>query len=63
VSSGESERYIVEGREILRPWLVVSERQFTGNLSDPETRMAPRQLDVCWDYMRHTQSRRRVVVA
>jgi hypothetical protein len=48
-SSGESERYVVECREIPRAWVVVSERQFTGNLSDPETGMVPRQLDPCWE--------------
>jgi len=63
VSSDESDRYVVECREIPRAWVVVSERQFTGNLSDPETGMVPRTLDQCWEYMRHTQGRRRVVAA
>lgn len=63
MSSSESERYVVEGREIPRVWVVVSERQFTGNTDDPETGMAPRELDACWDYMRHTHGRRRVVPA
>jgi hypothetical protein len=63
VSSGESERYVVQCREIPRAWVVVSERQFTGNPDDPETRMAPRELDACWEYIGHTQGRRRVVPA
>jgi hypothetical protein len=62
-SSGGDCRYVVEQREIRRAWVVVSERQFTGNPDDPETRMAPRELDACWDYIGHTQGRRRVVPA
>jgi hypothetical protein len=63
VSSDGDSRYLVEQREIPRAWVVVSERQFTGNPDDPETGMAPRQLDLCWEYMGDTQGRRRVVRA
>ena len=63
VSRDADRRYVVEQREIPRAWVVVSERQFTGNPDAPETGMAPRRLDLCWEYMGHTQGRRRVVPA
>ena len=63
MSSDGDRRYVVEQREIPRAWVVVSERRFTGNPDAPETGMAPRQLDLCWEYMRLTQGRRRVVPA
>ena len=62
-NSDITDRYVIERREIPRDWQVVSERQFTGNADDPQTRMAPRRLDVCWEYMGHTKGRRRVVAA
>ena len=63
MSSSDNDRYVVEQRQVRREWQVVSERQFTGNLDDAETGMAPRQLDQCWEYMGHRQGRHRVVPA
>jgi len=63
VSRDGDRRYVVEQREIPRAWVIGAQRQFTGIPDDPETGMAPRQLDLCWEYMGHTQGRRRVVPA
>jgi hypothetical protein len=63
VTRTENDRYVVQRREVPRAWVVVSERQFTGNATDPDTGMAARPLDLCWEYMGHTQGRRRVVPA
>lgn len=62
-NSDITDRYVIERRKIPRDWQVVSERHFTGNADDPETRMAPRRLDQCWEYMGHRKGRRRVVPA
>ena len=63
MSNSDSDRYVVEQRQVRHEWEVISEREFTGNPTDAETGMAPRLLDQCWEYMGHRQGRRRVVRA
>ena len=44
-------------------WAVISEREFTGNVDDPETAMTPRPLDQCRAYMSGAVGLRRIAPA
>ena len=52
--------FVIEGRPSGIDWSVISEREFTGNVEDPETGMAPRPLGQCRAYMSSAAGLRRI---
>ena len=54
--------FVIAGRSGA-DWAVISEREFTGNVDDPETAMTPRPLDQCRAYMTSAVGLRRIAPA
>ena len=55
--------FVIAGRMSGFDWAVISEREFTGNVDDPETAMTPRPLDQCRAYMTSAVGLRRIAPA
>ena len=55
--------FVIEVRTSGIDWKAISEREFTSNVEDSETGMAPRPLDECRAYMRTAVGLHRIAPA